>query len=105
MQRLFIYRLNGYISLQKSTICSLFFIFCSNVKATALLEPLLSDATSITFRITSSSPPSSSSPTQPQSSFSTFPMIFSSKRGKMASSSRTSSNTTPQSNSSLTFLK
>ena len=40
-----------------------------------------------------------------QSTFSTFPMIFSSKIGKMASSSRTSSNTTPQSNSSLTFLK
>lgn len=40
-----------------------------------------------------------------QSTFSTFPMIFSSKMGKMASSSRTSSNTTPQSNSSLTFLK
>lgn len=40
-----------------------------------------------------------------QSTFSTLPMIFSSKTGKMASSSRTSSNTTPQSNSSLTFLK
>ena len=40
-----------------------------------------------------------------QSTFSTLPMIFSSKMGKMASSSRTSSNTTPQSNSSLTFLK
>lgn len=40
-----------------------------------------------------------------QSIFSTFPMIFSSKMGKTASSSRTSSNTTPQSNSSLTFLK
>lgn len=40
-----------------------------------------------------------------QSTFSTFPMIFSSKMGKTASSSRTSSNTTPQSNSSLTFLK
>lgn len=40
-----------------------------------------------------------------QSTFSTFPMIFSSKIGKTASSSRTSSNTTPQSNSSLTFLK
>lgn len=40
-----------------------------------------------------------------QSSLSTLPMIFSSKTGRMASSSRTSSNTTPQSNSSLTFLK
>lgn len=40
-----------------------------------------------------------------QSIFSTFPIIFSSKMGKIASSSRTSSNTTPQSNSSLTFLK
>lgn len=40
-----------------------------------------------------------------QSSLSTFPMIFSSKMGNTASSSRTSSNTTPQSNSSLTFLK
>lgn len=40
-----------------------------------------------------------------QSSLSTFPMIFSSKTGRMAASSRTSSNTTPQSNSSLTFLK
>lgn len=40
-----------------------------------------------------------------QSTFSTFPMIFSSKMGKMVASSRTSSNTTPQSNSSLTFLK
>lgn len=40
-----------------------------------------------------------------QSTFSTLPMIFSSKTGSAASSSRTSSNTTPQSNSSLTFLK
>lgn len=40
-----------------------------------------------------------------QSTFSTLPMIFSSKTGRTASSSRTSSNTTPQSNSSLTFLK
>lgn len=40
-----------------------------------------------------------------QSTFSTLPMIFSSKTGSTASSSRTSSNTTPQSNSSLTFLK
>lgn len=40
-----------------------------------------------------------------QSIFSTFPIIFSSKMGRIASSSRISSNTTPQSNSSLTFLK
>lgn len=40
-----------------------------------------------------------------QSTFSTLPMIFSSKTGRTVSSSRTSSNTTPQSNSSLTFLK
>lgn len=40
-----------------------------------------------------------------QSTFSTLPMIFSSKMGRTAASSRTSSNTTPQSNSSLTFLK
>ena len=40
-----------------------------------------------------------------QSTFSTLPMIFSSKTGSTAVSSRTSSNTTPHSNSSLTFLK
>lgn len=40
-----------------------------------------------------------------QSTFSTLPMIFSSNTGSTVSSSRTSSNTTPQSNSSLTFLK
>lgn len=103
MQRLLIYRLNGYISPQKLRLLS--FISCPDIKATALSNPTqkplppLSGATSVTFRITSSSPSS------PQSIFSTFPMIFSSKRGKMAASSRTSSNTTPQSNSSLTFLK
>lgn len=40
-----------------------------------------------------------------QSTFSTLPMTFSSKTGSTAPSSRTSSNTTPHSNSSLTFLK
>lgn len=40
-----------------------------------------------------------------QSTFSTLPMTFSSKTGSTAASSRTSSNTTPHSNSSLTFLK
>lgn len=50
-------------------------------------------------------PPGAKARLARQSTFSTLPMIFSSKTGRTASSSRTSSNTTPQSNSSLTFLK
>lgn len=72
---------------------------CIHMRAPDMAQPLPALSVAIP------APPGAEAWPAGQSTFSTLPMIFSSKTGKMASSSRTSSNTTPQSNSSLTFLK